>query len=313
VRTLALVMVVALGATARAQTPDPEGARLFEEGRALAKAGKYEQACAKFKASLALDPAIGTQLNYADCHEKLGQNAEAWRIFDAAADAEKITNPMRAKFARERADALLPKVGVVVINVATPGAAKLAITVGGRSIKAESVVREIVDPGTVTIRASAASGSPFDATESVSAGNSVTVTIPAFPDVASTVTSEPSAPGTSSERRRSRVYIAYGVGAAGAVSLASGIILGLAARSDYQAQFDNGQCEKVGSNPVCGSEGFSAQTSARQLANVGTVFGVGGLALIAAGAVVFVTAPRDLVVTPTVTAQSAGMAVVGNF
>lgn len=309
---LALAMFVAFAAPARAQTPNSEGAKLFEEGRALAKDGKYKQACAKFEKSLALDPAIGTQLNYADCHEKVGQYAEAWRIFDSAADAEKITNPARAKFARERADALLPKVGVVVLQVESPASPRLAIVIGGRSIKAAAVVREIVDPGSVEITASAAAGDRFEATKSVAAGATITITIPAFPEAGATA-SDPVGEGQPSERRRSRMYLAYGVGGAGVLSLATGIIVGLAAKGDYDAQFDNGSCQDVEPNPVCRADGAAAQNSARSLATVGTVLGVGGLALIAGGAVLFLTAPRDLVVTPTVTSQSAGLAVVGNF
>lgn len=309
---LALLMVVALGAPAAAQAPDPEGVKLFEQGRALAKAGKHKEACAKFEQSLALDPAIGTQLNYADCHEKLGQYADAWRIFDSAADAEKITNPERAKFARERADALLPKVGIVVIEVQTPASPQLAIAIGGRSVKAAAVIREIVDPGSFEITASAASGEPYQATETVAAGETVKVSIPAFPDPGG-ATAEPRSDPRSTVRRRSRVYLAYGVGGAGVVSLATGIVVGLAAKGDYDAQFDNGNCQMIEPNPVCSAEGLAAQNSARSLATIGTVLGVGGLAMLAGGAVLFLTAPRDLVITPTVTAQSAGLAVVGNF
>jgi tetratricopeptide (TPR) repeat protein len=306
-----LIFVAVLGATASAQTPSADGAKLFEEGRALAKAGKHEQACAKFEQSLALDPAIGTQLNYADCHEKLGQNAEAWRIFDAAADAEKITNPARAKFARERADALLPKVGIVVINVETPQAPNLTISIGGRTVKPAAVMREIVDPGSVEITARAASGAPFDATETVAAGASVTITVPAFPDEAE-APMEPTFP-QQGPRRRSRVFLSYGVAAAGVVSLAAGIVVGLAAKGDYEAQLDNGNCTRLDGRSVCSQEGVDAQNAARSLGTVGTVLGVGGIVLVAGGAVLYLTAPRDLVLVPTVTAQSAGLALVGNF
>ena len=97
------------------------------------------------------------------------------------------------------------------------------------------------------------------------------------------------------------------------LSLATGIIVGLVAKGKYDAQFDNGTCQDVEPNPVCSAEGGAAQSSARSLATIGTVVGVGGLAMIAGGAVLFLTAPRDLVITPTVAAQSAGLAVVGNF
>lgn len=311
-RELALVIVVALAAPAGAQTPNREGAKLFEEGRALAKAGKHEQACAKFAKSLALDPAIGTQLNYADCHEKLGQYVDAWRIFDSAADAEKITNPERAKFARGRADALLPKVGIVVIEVQTPISPQLAITIGGRAVKAAAVIREIVEPGPVEISARAASGDPFQATETVAAGKTVKVSIPAFADRGGSMAESP-AGEPRAVRRPSRVYLAYGVGGMGVLSLATGIVVGLAAKGNYDAQFDSGNCQRIEPNSVCNAEGFAAQNSARSLGTIGTVLGVGGLAMIAGGAVLFLTAPRDLVIIPTMTAQSAGLAVVGNF
>src|SRR5690349_10992929 len=120
VRLLAIALVVGLGATAWADT---ESAQLFEEGRALAKDGKYEEACTKFARSLELDRAPGTLLNYGDCHEHLGHLAQAWRLFDEAMRlSEKENNTDRAKYARERAEAIVPKTGTVVVKLATPDA-----------------------------------------------------------------------------------------------------------------------------------------------------------------------------------------------
>lgn len=325
-RALATVFVLVLTAIAQAQTPDPEGARLFEEGRVLAKEGKWEQACDKFQKSLAIDPAIGTQLNYADCHEKLDQNAAAWRLFDGAADAEKMINPERAKFSRSRADALLAKLGVVVLKIATPDAPMLEVTIAGRTVKGAAVVSEIVDPGDIAISVTAANAPPFQKTEKVVAGKTVTVEVPPFPGVPVTggdggsvgiTTPPPSETPTTGERRRSRVLLAYGVGGAGAVALVAGVVIGLKARSDYNAQLDGAaaNCIEVDgeSRPICNANGFAALTNAVSLANAGTVFGVAGIALIGAGAVLFLTAPRDMVVTPMATAQSAGISVVGRF
>jgi tetratricopeptide (TPR) repeat protein len=305
---VALWVVIALGGVAAADTPDPEGAKLFEEGRALAKQGKYAEACDTFRKSLALDPAIGTQLNYADCHEKLGQNAEAWRLFDAAADAEKITNPQRAKYSRERADALLPKLGVVVLELGSPEAKDLEVTVNDHAIKPGAIVREIVDPGEISIDASARGATPFHASEKVEAGETVKVAIPAFPDAGDDQSTVINAP-----RRRSRVFLAYGLGGAGVLTLTAGIVVGLAAKADYEAEFDSRRCMDVDPGPVCTTEGADAQNRARRLATVGTVLGVGGIALAATAAVVFFTAPRDLVITPTASSQAVGLAVVGNF
>ena len=180
VRGLASVLVLMVTTSVASAQPDPQGAKLFDEGRALAKAGKYAEACAKFSASLAIDPAIGTQLNYADCNEKLDHNADAWRLFDGAADAEKITNPERAKYARGRADALLPKLGVVIVKLATPDAPMLAVSIGGRTVKPAPVIKEIVDPGQVSITVTAKGTAPFQVNEKVSAGTTATIDVPAF-------------------------------------------------------------------------------------------------------------------------------------
>src|SRR5262245_58569014 len=95
------VLVLALTATAAAQGGG-ESAKLFEEGRALAKDGKWTEACDKFAKSLELDHASGTLVNFADCQEHLSHYAQAYRLFDEAALAsDKEGNVERQKFARQ--------------------------------------------------------------------------------------------------------------------------------------------------------------------------------------------------------------------
>lgn len=316
------MIVLAFAGSAAAQQPNPQSERLFKEGRELADQGKFKEACEKFEQSLELDPAIGTQLNYANCHEKQGHNARAWRLFDSAADAEKITNPDRAKFARGRADALLPKVGVVILKLATPDAPTLTVSIAGRTVKPAPVITEIVDPGDVEISVTARAAQPFARTEKVAAGKTVTLEVPALAAAAPVGGGVADGGGTPvgidtgerGPRRKSRVMLAYGVGAAGAASLVVGVALGLKARSDYNAEFGNGCEERPDGPPLCFDDpSIKAQNDAISLAKVGTVFGVGGLVLVGAGAVLFLTAPRDVAVTPTATASSAGISVVGRF
>jgi hypothetical protein len=294
-RVLALVCL-AVG-IAHAQTP--ESTKLFEEGRALAKDSKYTEACAKFETSLSLDPAVGTKLNFADCHEHLGHLALAYRLFTEAADAEQTSNPDRSKYARGRADALAPKVGTVIARVASP--VGVTLTIAGRSVPAAAEVREVVDPGQVVV----ADTRGFVQTVSVATGASVVVEIPR---VAAAVETTP----TTTVRHRTSVYAAYTLGGIGVASLTTGIVLGVLARGDYRAQIDAGHCSDE-SPPTCDEIGYSAQTDAITLANMGTGFGIAGLALIGAGAVVFLTAPRDVAVSPTVTERSAGVTIVGRF
>lgn len=311
VRGLVAALVVGWVATAAAQGPSEESTKLFEEGRALAKDGKYEEACAKFEKSLALDRAPGTLLNYGDCHEHLGHLGLAWRLYDEAARAsDKEKNADRAKYARERAQALVPKTSTVVVRLAQKDVATVSLTINGEAAQPAAEVREVVDPGDVTVEVNAPGFAGYKKTERGEAGLKLVFDVP--PLAATGGGGEGGVVIGTTERRHSRVVAAYTLGGVGAASLVTGIIIGLTARSRYNAEFDNGNCVK-GSPPMCIPTGRDNQNDAIALANIGTVFGVGGLALLAGGAVVFLTAPRDVVVIPTATAQAGGLAVVGRF
>ena len=305
VRVLVAALIVALTATASA---DAESTKLFEEGRALAKEGKYEEACAKFDKSLQLDRAPGTLLNYGDCHEHLGHFAQAWRLFDEAARAsEKENNAERAKFARDRAQALVGKTSTIVVKLATPDAPGLTVAIGGRTATPAAEIREVVDPGDVMIEVAAPNAESFKKSERAEPGLKIVVEVPALTLVAAP---EPTPPVT--KRRRTRVLAAYTLAGVGAVSLTLGITLGFVANGRYESQFDNGNCVQD-EPPMCNNDGKKAQDNAISLAHLGTGFGVAGLLFVGAGAVVFLTAPKDTVVIPTATASSAGLAVVGRF
>lgn len=311
VRVLVAALVVGWIATAAAQGPSEESTKLFEEGRTLAKDGKYEEACAKFEKSLALDRAPGTLLNYGDCHEHLGHLALAWRLYDEAARAsDKENNADRAKYARERAQALVPKTSTVVVRIAPQDVATVSVTINGEAAQPTAEVREVIDPGDVTVEVNAPGFAGYKKTERGEAGLKLVFEVP--PLAATGGGGGGGAPTETTERRHSRVVAAYTLGGVGAASLVAGIVIGVTARSRYNAEFDNGNCDK-GSPPQCNGDGVTNQNDAIALANIGTAFGIGGLALIAGGAVVFLTAPRDVVVIPTATAQAGGLAVVGRF
>jgi hypothetical protein len=66
--------------SAHAQNPAAAEA-LFEQARSAMAAGSYDIACARFRDSDKLDPAVGTRFNLADCEEKRGRVATAWSLF----------------------------------------------------------------------------------------------------------------------------------------------------------------------------------------------------------------------------------------
>ena len=311
----AIVGLCLIASTADAQNAQGEGSKLFEEGRALAADKKYVEACAKFEKSLELDPAPGTKLNFGDCHEHLGHLAQAYRLFMEVAEADNTANADRAKYAKGRADALVPKLGTLVVKIADPSAVS-SITIGGRVVPTASEIEEKVDPGDVTVEAKLQSGPPFKQTAAAKAGATITIDVTSSPVIAPPGGGGPSTePADGAERRHTRLIYAFTAGGFGVAGMVTGGVVGLLARSKYREQFDNMNCSNE-SPPRCNPTGFEAQTSAVTMGNVATVFFVGGAVLVATGAVLYLTAPKadgDLVVTPTASPTGAGLTVVGTF
>src|SRR5512135_1242544 len=100
VRIAPCLLLLAAASTARADDSAARASQLFQEGRALAKAGKLAEACARFQESFDLDAETGTEVNLADCLEKTGKLRAAWHEFDTAAIVSlRAGNTTRAKFA----------------------------------------------------------------------------------------------------------------------------------------------------------------------------------------------------------------------
>jgi hypothetical protein len=91
---------------------------LFEQGRAAMLEHDYARACPKFAESHRLDPASGTLLNLAVCHEMQGKLATAWSEYkEVIALARKEANQQREALASKRSREIEPRLSRVVVLV----------------------------------------------------------------------------------------------------------------------------------------------------------------------------------------------------
>jgi hypothetical protein len=128
---------------------------LFDEGRALLLEGRAQEACPKLEESQRLDPGLGTQLNLADCYERLGKLANARTLFlDVAEQAKASGQEQRERVARGRAAAIEPRLGKLAIVVPADGGAELRVERDGAELgRAQWNVPALVDPGEHRVRA----------------------------------------------------------------------------------------------------------------------------------------------------------------
>jgi hypothetical protein len=309
----ALAALLAVVASARAQEPggvnppakrDPIAAEaLFTRGKQLIEQGKTSEACDAFRESQKLDPAGGTLLRLALCHEAEGKLASAWLEFtevlrlSQGGDAAKLAE--RVKIAKEHLSAIEPRLPKLVVNVdAASRVDGLSVTANG-SPRSEATwgVPLPVDAGDVTIDATAPGHQAFRTVVHAENGKQVTAAVPAL-EVSPAASPGPQ-PGkghiagsseTSSAAQGSSLRpIGLVVGAVGVLSAGIGTYFGVTAMSKWnQSNTDcpGGRCSASGAQ-----EAHDAKTAA-SIADV--TIGIGAAAIITGAVLYFVGAPKNV-------------------
>lgn len=269
---------------------------LFDAAKSLMQAGRFSEACPKFAASQAMDPAVGTRLNLADCLEKLGHTASAWAEFRAAAAAARAKGQTdRVEIAQKRASSLERE--LVRLSVVVPSGSHTAVQIrkNGSVLERGSWGAALpVDPGRHVIEASILEKTVFRTEVDVpdKPGTIITTTLPVLED-------------SSISRRRVQRGFAITLGTASVVSLIAGSVLFASAivrNSDSMAhcRFDN----------VCDSTGVALRSNAVAIGNAATAaFAIG--AATGLGAIVLHTTMPPLEVPPTKTGFGAPHSRVG--
>jgi hypothetical protein len=292
-----MVATVAGAGAAGAQTPAAAAEALFDRGRELLEAGHIAQACRAFEASHRVDPALGTTLHLADCLEREGRTASAWARFrDADSLAQSSGQTQRQEIAATRWRALEPRLARVVLEVRAPHRpAGLSIEVAGVRVPPASWgVPLPVDPGPVTIRASAPGHFAWAEAVVARGASTATVTVPrlapapspavrpAAPRIGADV---PSRDDDSGDTLRTVGVIAGGVGLA---TIAAGTVFGVQAIAKNDASLE--RCRPDDAS-LCSASGVVLRDEASSRAAVSTGLFVAGGVLLGAGVVLYVAAP----------------------
>jgi hypothetical protein len=317
---LAPVLIVAAVAWPLRAGAQPDAAaqkalatKLFNEGKVLMTGGQIAEACARLEESQRLDPAPGTLLNLAFCHEKLGKTATAWAEYcDARVAAQRDGRDDRVAFADEHARTLEPQLSHLTISVpAEADLPDLLIRRDGSVVPRSAWATPLpIDPGDHLVEASAGGrvtrrthlsiGSAADTADFVLARLD-----PAPVDAIARVPVTPSGdqrPPDKAQPSGGRRWAAVALAAGGALSMGAGAYFGLRAM-DLRKQSDP-WCP-FGSCTARGAALNNSASLAADLSDIGFAIGVASLAAAGYLAVTARRAPTSTMTTAMIVAMPA--------
>jgi hypothetical protein len=277
----------------QAQDVSATASALFEQGKELLGQGKTAEACVKLAESHRLDPGGAVVMLLATCREKEGKVASAWAAYkEALAMATQAARADRQQYARERIEALTPRLSYLNLSVAPAARVEGLVVRRGEITLGEATwgVELPVDPGVYLIRATAPGREPFEQSVDIkeSAHHTVTVVLATTtPPVASSAASAqaPAAPASapvglppppppSPRRSTARSTAGYVSAGLGVVAIGVGGFFGLRAiqkRRDSDAGCPGGACTREAWDT------YGEGKTAARVANVGLGVGLVGL------------------------------------
>jgi hypothetical protein len=308
---LSMLILVATTTSAAAET---KADALFRKAKQLSADKKYAEACPTFERVDKIEPAIGAKLNVAKCYEDWGKLAAAYQWY---ADAEKMartTNDKRAPKIKELVETIdtdVPRLTITLPAGVEPGVAM--VVVDNKPFPAAELGKEQrVDPGPHLIEYFASNKKPKKRNLTIEKGASTEIELDMTPPIEQPVVGP--APGSSRNWRRISGIVS---GSAGIVGLGVAGALTLSARSSYKdALADN--C--MGVTNMCDERGVKITGNAKSRANIATVVSIISTAAVAAGVVLYLTAPKSktssehaLYIAPAVDEHGAAVILGGQF
>ena len=295
---------------------------LFDDARALMNAGKHAEACPKLAESQRLDPGGGTLIHLALCYEHVGKTASAWATFnDALSAAKRDRRDDRLKVADEHLAQLTPKLTKLRLVVPPQIANTKGLVIKrheDETSPAEWGSAVPVDPGEIRIELSApGKKTTVQTVVTDRPGQTFDVEVQALENEADATAG---GPGTAAQRdvgvpsnsgggQRTIGLVVAGVGVVG---LGVGGYFGLQSMSKKKDA--DGDCD---GSACLDQRGVDLRDDARGAGNISTVaFIVGGVA-VAAGATLYLTAPKknraSVAMRPALAPGYAGLGATGRW
>ncbi len=281
---------------------------LFRSGRQLMSQGDFAQACPKFAESNRIDPKLGTLLNLALCHERVGKTASAWAEYTAASEtARRLGQAEREQVARERAVALEPTLPHVIIEGSLDSGA--AVTLDEQQIRSGAFATAIpVDPGDHVVRATAPGKKPFSESFAMQAGPVTRTVHVSFEAADAPVAPEASPAPTSGaveSARPSSSRQTWGlvIGGSGIAMIGVGAFFGINAFSMKHTA--EGECSAAGVCTPAGNDALGTMKTSETISTVSVLAGIGALG-VGAYLVLFPAKPAD-----SISAQHTAVVRVG--
>ncbi len=274
---------------------------LFRDGVTLAKAGRFEEAAAKFEASFALDPARGTLLGWAMAEERAGNLASAWGHYEELRDLARAQGDQeRATVAVSKIRELTPRVPTVTVTATGKLPDGTKITLDGKPLRRGGLGSALpVDPGSHALHAMAPDGSSFERRISLAEGAREKVVIELVGGTEPAVPPPPDAPAPTAPPSTWTTWQTTGavIGAVGVVALGVGTYFWFnsgAIYSDLESECPNRVCTPGQESSI--DEGQREENIGRVALIAGGVGAAAGLTLILLGGDAQAAEPGDLAV-----------------
>ena len=269
---------------------------LYQQGKQLGEAGDWRAACPKFLGSYKLDKQLGTLLNLANCRAQEGRVATAWARYNEALEWAQQRQDERTDWIIQQRDRLAQRLPRLVVEVIDP-VPTLTVWRGDQQIIPETYgVPLPLDPGThtITIKRGELSLSEQTVTIAEKEERRIEVNLAAV-DAAHAPPPPPPPPPPSQPEIRPKAapydptqrtigFVVGGVGGAAVLAAGGFGLAALAKRAEANAP---DAC--VGS--LCSPRGLAAAQDGAAFADASQWLGIGGLAVLAVGATVLLTAP----------------------